>query len=359
MVLTIYADMLVAVNLYIDFFLLWCVRKVLGLGARTCRLLLGALLGAVWALLSLLPLPAWTALPLGLIGALLAALGAFAPGSAKLLGKAALCLWLFSFLLAGFCLFLLQVLSPAGLAVSGNVIYLDLSPRLLFLFTCGAYGLFWLWHRLLPRDRGWGRLQAFVVEQGGKTQTLLARGDTGNSLREPFSGLPVIVYYIPGVTGMTAGLPQLRTLLEIPGVAGIKMSDWNVFLLHSVCAEYPDKVVYSGFDEMLVPGLLYGADGCIGTWMNLLPDLYAKVYARVRAGELASVLPVMNAFNDFLSMGWKYGILDAFEELMRAKGYADRCFRRPSSWDPGKLPEPVLQEMLRRLERLEEDAARL
>ena len=193
MVLTIYADMLVAVNLYIDFFLLWCVRKVLGLGARTRRLLLGAFLGAVWALLSLLPLPAWAALPLGLIGALLAALGAFAPGSAKLLGKAALCLWLFSFLLAGFCLFLLQVLSPAGLAVSGNVIYLDLSPRLLFLFTCGAYGLFWLWHRLLPRDKGRGRLQAFVVEQGGKTQTLLARGDTGNSLREPFSGLPVII----------------------------------------------------------------------------------------------------------------------------------------------------------------------
>ena len=193
MVLTIYADMLVAVNLYIDFFLLWCVRKVLGLGARTRRLLLGAFLGAVWALLSLLPLPAWAALPLGLIGALLAALGAFAPGSAKLLGKAALCLWLFSFLLAGFCLFLLQVLSPAGLAVSGNVIYLDLSPRLLFLFTCGAYGLFWLWHRLLPRDRGRGRLQTFVVEQGGKTQTLLARGDTGNSLREPFSGLPVVV----------------------------------------------------------------------------------------------------------------------------------------------------------------------
>ena len=77
MVLTIYADMLVAVNLYIDFFLLWCVRKVLGLGARTRRLLLGAFLGAVWALLSLLPLPAWAALPLGLGGALLAALGAF------------------------------------------------------------------------------------------------------------------------------------------------------------------------------------------------------------------------------------------------------------------------------------------
>ena len=94
------------------------------------------------------------------------------------------------------------------------------------------------------------------------------------------AGAPVIVYYIPGVTGMTAGMPELRMLLDIPGVAGIKMSDWNIFLLRSVVLEYPEKVVYSGFDEMLVPGLLYGADGCIGTWANLLPDLYAKVYAR-------------------------------------------------------------------------------
>lgn len=75
-------------------------------------------------------------------------------------------------------------------------------------------------------------------------------------------------------------------LLDIPGVAGIKMSDWNIFLLRSVVLEYPEKVVYSGFDEMLVPGLLYGADGCIGTWANLLP-VYMQRYTRAcaRAGR--------------------------------------------------------------------------
>ena len=167
-------------------------------------------------------------------------------------------------------------------------------------------------------------------------------------------GIPVIVYYIPGVTGMTAGMAQLRMLLEISGVAGIKMSDWNVFLLHSVCIEYPDKVVYSGFDEMFVPGLLYGADGCIGTWMNLLPELYAAVYRRIREGKADSVRYAMDEFNDFLAVGWNYGILDAFEELMRAKGYAQRCFRRPSAWNPGKLPAEALNDMLVRLARLEE-----
>ena len=44
-------------------------------------------------------------------------------------------------------------------------------------------------------------------------------------------------YYIPGVTGMTAGMPELRMLLDIPGVVGIKMSDWNIFLLRSVVLE--------------------------------------------------------------------------------------------------------------------------
>ena len=154
------------------------------------------------------------------------------------------------------------------------------------------------------------------------------------------AGAPVIVYYIPGVTG-------------------INMSDWNIFRLRSVVLEDPEKVVYSGFDEMLVPGLLYGADGCIGTWANLLPDLYAKVYARVRAGGADAVKPVMDEFTAFLAVGWNYGIIDTFEELMRARGYAGRCFRRPSAWEPGKVEPAVLADLLARLQRLEDMAAAL
>lgn len=172
-------------------------------------------------------------------------------------------------------------------------------------------------------------------------------------------GLPVLVYYIPGVTGMTAGMAELRMLLEIPGVAGIKMSDWNIFLLRSVALEYPEKIVYSGFDEMLVPGLLYGADGCIGTWANLLPSLYARVFARVRAGQADAVRPAMDAFTAFLAECWKYGVLDAFEELMCARGWAQRCFRRPSAWAPGRVPPAALARLLDELAALEQMAKAL
>ncbi len=170
------------------------------------------------------------------------------------------------------------------------------------------------------------------------------------------TGAKVIVYYIPGVTGMTANLDNLRALLDIPGVVGIKMSDWNLFLLRCVKLACPEKVVYSGFDELLLPGLLYGADGCIGTWANLLPGLYEKVFASVRAGQADAVRDVANDFTAFLAQCWRWGVLDAFEELMRARGFAGRCFRRPSAWHPGKVPSDALDDLLRRLRRLEEEA---
>ena len=98
------------------------------------------------------------------------------------------------------------------------------------------------------------------------------------------AGAPVIVYYIPGVTGMTAGMPELRMLLDIPGVAGIKMSDWNIFLLRSVVLEYPEKVVYSGFDEFFGHNVLSGGDGCVAGLSNFAPEV-ASAYANAARND--------------------------------------------------------------------------
>lgn len=166
------------------------------------------------------------------------------------------------------------------------------------------------------------------------------------------TGANVIVYYIPGMTGITATMNELRMMLDIPGVIGIKMSDYNIFLMRSVIMEYPDKVVYTGLDEMLIPGLFYGADGSIGTWGNLLPNMYSKAFRKVQAGQVDDLKPLMEEFTAFLAIGWNYGIMDTFEELMRAKGYANRCFRHPSSWNPGKVPQDVLDDLIARMDRL-------
>lgn len=194
MPLTVYADILVIVNLYIDFFLLWCVKKTLHLPVKNRRLALGALAGAALSLAVLIPaLPGWASLLLGLFTACAVTAAAFAPAKPKTLCRAAVCFWSFSFLLAGFFLFLLRFFAPKNVAVLGNVVYLDLSLPLLFLFTCGAYLLFTLARKLLPGGSPDLRYCRITVENKGQILQLYAKADTGNGLREPFSGLPVIV----------------------------------------------------------------------------------------------------------------------------------------------------------------------
>lgn len=171
------------------------------------------------------------------------------------------------------------------------------------------------------------------------------------------TGAPVIVYYIPGVTGVTAGMPELRRLMDIPGVIGIKVSDWNIFFIRCLKLEYPQKLVYTGLDEMLVPGLSYGADGTIGTWINLLPEFYCKVWKLTQEGRSEKLQTMQQAYTEFLALGWKYGILDAFQELMLEKDYACKCFREPGSWVPGSMNSQLKREMLQKLDALTAMAA--
>ena len=144
---------------------------------------------------------------------------------------------------------------------------------------------------------------------------------------------PVFIYYIPGLTHVSADYD----LLDLPGVAGIKVSDWNIFLIRRIKADYPEKIVYTGLDEMVVPGLLYGADGSIGTWINLLPEFYCKLWTLAQAGRCTELNRLQTAYTEFLRKGWQFGILNAFQELMRSLGYAEKCFRAPAVWQPGSI----------------------
>lgn len=191
--MVVYADVFVIVNLYIDFFLLWCVRGFLRLRAKGWRLVVGSLCGALCGLVSLVPMPDWASLLTGGAVAFVAAVGAFSPVKWQQLVRAWICLWAFSFLLAGFFLFLIRFFAPRNVAVLGSAVYFDLSLPLLFFFTCLAYGVFWVFGRLFPRDASPLRLCSLYIENQGAAVTLTAKADTGNDLREPFSGLPVIV----------------------------------------------------------------------------------------------------------------------------------------------------------------------
>ena len=190
--MTVYADILVIVNLYVDFLLLYWVQAYLRLKTRGGRLVLGALAGSLSSLLGLLPWPGWVGPLLGGACAMAAAGAAFAPVKTRLFLRCWLCTWLFSFLLAGFVLFVMQFAPPGYMTLVGGAVYLDLSLPVLFFATCLAYLVLWGIRRLFPRENP-APLCGLTVFHQGRSARIFAKADTGNALREPFSGLPVVV----------------------------------------------------------------------------------------------------------------------------------------------------------------------
>lgn len=219
--MTVYADILVIVNLYVDYILLSCVRGFLHLKTGVGRLVLGALAGGILSLLGLLPLPGWSAPLVGGACALAAAAAAFAPARPRLLFRCWLCTWAFSFLLAGALLFVMQFAPPGYMALVGGAVYLNLSLPVLFFATCGAYLVFWLLNRFLPHESN-APLCKLTVEYQGRSASFYAKADTGNALREPFSGLPVIVCQAEALRAL-APLPALDLPESGPPSPGLRL----------------------------------------------------------------------------------------------------------------------------------------
>ncbi|MBU0611604.1 MAG: dihydrodipicolinate synthase family protein [Armatimonadetes bacterium] len=139
--------------------------------------------------------------------------------------------------------------------------------------------------------------------------------------------LPVLVYYIPVRTKHQSTYDELLELLAMERVVGLKFSDYNLFLLQRLIRARPGLLVYNGFDEILVHGLLAGARGGIGMTYNLLPGLFVAIYEAARAGDLTGALARQQEVVAWLDIAFRGDLSSVFEAILRDQGMPLRCFR--------------------------------
>lgn len=95
---------------------------------------------------------------------------------------------------------------------------------------------------------------------------------------------PIIVYNIPGRTGLNVKPETFCELAKHPNIAGAKEANGNISemaLTASLCGD--DLAIYSGNDDQVLPILALGGKGVISTISNIMPaemhDLCAKFFA--------------------------------------------------------------------------------
>lgn len=192
--MTVYADLLFIVNLYIDALLLSAVRRFLKLPLSGRRLFLSSVLGGVFGLSAFLPtLPGVVLLPLTISESVILCAAAFAPKPVTQILKAAFLLFLFGAALSGLLSAAAYFLPIHGILLANGAVYFDISMFTLILLTCASYGVLYIFDRLFRKKEPDVFFAKLTVTVQNKTVILSAKADTGLTLTEPFSGAPAVV----------------------------------------------------------------------------------------------------------------------------------------------------------------------
>ena len=100
--------------------------------------------------------------------------------------------------------------------------------------------------------------------------------------------LPMIVYNVPGRTGVNIKPATYEALADHPKIVGIKEANGDISSVVDTMARCGHKIdMYSGNDDQIVPILSMGGIGCISVLSNVLPAETKEITDKWFAGDAA------------------------------------------------------------------------
>ena len=106
--------------------------------------------------------------------------------------------------------------------------------------------------------------------------------------------LPVILYDIPGRTGIPIQFETILRAAKHPNVVAIKDAKGDFAQVSRVLNE-TDLLYFSGDDSNVLPHIAVGATGLIGVTANIAPKAYRELVDATNANDFHSALKVHNA----------------------------------------------------------------
>lgn len=156
--------------------------------------------------------------------------------------------------------------------------------------------------------------------------------------------VPVVLYHIPRVSGVTVDLATIRAVVGHPRLAGLKDSSRDMEYLQQAVwagASCPEFGVVTGSDTLLVAALICGAAGTIAASPGVFPAFSTGIIEAVRAGDLDRAWALQRQLVNVVTMcrqmtaplGWK----SALEHL----GFGTaRLVERPDTPSHTLTPDP-------------------
>lgn len=141
--------------------------------------------------------------------------------------------------------------------------------------------------------------------------------------------IPMLVYHFPAFSGVNMGIREMGQFLSDDRFLGIKYTSNDFFTMEQCKSNFPDKIVYNGFDEMFLAGLSMGADGGIGSTYNFMADKFIKIKALFEAGKIDEAKEIQKEANKIITVLCKIGVMQAEKEVLNQLGFDFGVCRHP------------------------------
>ncbi|WP_436862112.1 N-acetylneuraminate lyase [Staphylococcus caeli] len=139
----------------------------------------------------------------------------------------------------------------------------------------------------------------------------------------------MIIYAIPDLTGVNISIEQFGELFNHEKVIGVKYTAPNFFLLERIRKAYPNKLILSGFDEMLVQAAISGVDGAIGSTYNVNGKRARQIFEKAQSGNVAEAYAIQHETNNIIENVLSMGIYSTLKEILASRGIDGGVPKRP------------------------------
>ena len=142
--------------------------------------------------------------------------------------------------------------------------------------------------------------------------------------------LPIIVYNVPGRTGVNVETSTLKRLSEIPNICGVKEASGNISQMAAVCHNLPDSFdILCGDDALTIPLCALGGRGLISVVSNQIPGEMTKLVQSAMSGDFAGARKLQRQWFPLMEMNFTESNPIPVKASMAMMGLLEPVYRLP------------------------------
>lgn len=144
-------------------------------------------------------------------------------------------------------------------------------------------------------------------------------------------GLPVVLYHIPGRTGLKLSAAQLDALLkEVPQITGIKEADYDLARIAQTAVTHAgQKDILCGNDDLFPAYLALGARGIISAAANVLAPAFVQMYKTFSQGAPQKAFDVFAKVYPLVKVCYAETNPTCIKYMLEKLGYGSQTVRLP------------------------------